>query len=495
MRICLLLLVFFNLLKPQLLSAASYTIDYNERCEKASKEFLSLRIDEGASLIRQELTAQPHNLMAVYVSDYQDVLPLLFNGDRSQLLARKKFMDERLAMIEKGGSKSPWYLTFKAGIHLHWALVYMRMGENYKAAVYFRKAYLYAKENQSKYPTFSYNKYFIGIGEAVIGTLPDEYKWIASLFGMKGNVNQGLAKLTSFINSSTNDDFFRSEAVIFHCYLKFYLQSRQDEVWRFLNSNQFSITNNPMHAFVKANIALNYRKADIAILTLQSVQQTKAFSQFPAFDYELGSAYMLKLDDRASTYFLRFLQKDEGGFFVKDAYMQLALINYMQGKMLQANSYRQAIKNHGGLSTDADKQAQRFASHMDWVAIPVLKSRFLIDGGFYQEALEILSNTKVQTLTKPSDKLEYYFRIARAYDELNNDLKAKEYYQITIQQGRSRKEHFAARAALQMGFMYERANKTAEAITMYNDCLSMKNHDFQANIDQQAKAGLNRLHQ
>ncbi|HTM67052.1 MAG TPA: tetratricopeptide repeat protein, partial [Flavipsychrobacter sp.] len=56
-----------------------------------------------------------------------------------------------------------------------------------------------------------------------------------------------------------------------------------------------------------------------------------------------------------------------------------------------------------------------------------------------------------------------------------------------------RQEHYAARSALQMGMLYEKSGNTNEAVKCYNECLSMRNHDFQANIDQQAKAGINRL--
>jgi len=473
--------------------ADGYNFLYNERCVGAYKEYLSLNMEDGNALIRQELAANPYNLSAVFISDYEDFFSLLFNGNKSQFDQFKNHLDARISLLEKGDTRNPWYRIAKAGIYMHWAMINLRMGENYKGAILFRKAYLLAKENQTKFPAFEQNKFFLGIGETVVGTLPDEYKWIASLFGMKGNVNKGLAKLTSFINNSSADDLLRSEAVIIHCYLKFYLQSRQQEVWNFVSGSQFPTQGNALHAFVKANIALNYRKADAALSTLKNIQSSKAYSMFPAFDYEMGSALLLKLDNNASVYFNKFINNDRGKLFVKDAYMQMAQSYYLQGNMQKAAYYRQQIKNNGSTNTDSDKQAQRFAEDNTWVAVPVLKARYLIDGGYYSRALDILNDCNVQSLSSVADKLEYYFRMGRAYDEMNLDAKAVQYYQTTISQGRERKEHFAARAALQLGLMYERLGKKQDAATMYRTCLSMKNHDFQANIDQQAKAGLDRL--
>ena len=54
-------------------------------------------------------------------------------------------------------------------------------------------------------------------------------------------------------------------------------------------------------------------------------------------------------------------------------------------------------------------------------------------------------------------------------------------------------DYFAARAALQSGFIYEKLHKNPEAIKAYRNALNMPAHDFQASIDQLAKAGINRL--
>jgi tetratricopeptide (TPR) repeat protein len=106
-----------------------------------------------------------------------------------------------------------------------------------------------------------------------------------------------------------------------------------------------------------------------------------------------------------------------------------------------------------------------------------------------------LEEHKEADFADPADKVEYNFRLARAYDEMNNDNKAIQLYQRTINIGKSREEHFAARSALQMALIYERVGMKQEAIKRYNECLSMRDHDFQGAIDQQAKAGLNRMGQ
>lgn len=476
-------------------SAAEYIFDYNERCRNAYREFMSLDMVAGEELIREELAHQPKNLAAVYVADYQDCLLLMLNGDPAEYRKREVHLDRRLALIEKGDRNSPWYRYCKAGMYLRWSLVYGRFGDNLKAAGAFRKAFLLSRENQHQHPDFSHNQILTGLGQAVAGTIPDDYKWVASLFGIKGNVRKGIGLIVNYLNEQPVNTGFREEAAIYYCYLKFYLLSGQEDVWNYLNSSGFSVENNLLNALVKINLAINYRQADVALHTLSSAGVAEAYRQFPIFDYEMGSALLLKLDPRGLPYLNRFIQNYKGKLFIKDSWQQLAFAYYLQDNMPKANYCRKQILQQGSAQTDADKQALRFAKTNSWPARPVLQARLLLDGGYHSRAMEKLLSCNVHSLPTVTDKLEYYFRLGRAYDLAGEEDKALDLYQKTILLGRDRKEHFAARSALQTALLYEKGGKLPEAIAAFKDCLSMKNHDFQANIDQQAKAGINRLTQ
>jgi tetratricopeptide (TPR) repeat protein len=493
LKLCFLLILLFPTIQQA--CAAEYTFDYNKNCHLAYQQYMALHPDEGNAFIRQEIKDHPYNLMATYVADYDDCLLLLFNGDKKDYDQRKGHMDDRIDLLSQGNKKDPWYRFCKAGIYLHWALVQVRFGENYRAAMTFRKSFQLIKENNRLFPGFPQNKIFLGMEETVVGTVPDEYKWLSALFGMKGNVKQGIAKLSAFMNAGNGSEPFRNEAVIFYCYLKFYLLSQQDEVWSFLNSSQFSTNNNLLHAFVKGNIALNFRKGEAAIQILKAAQTDPYYIRYPSFDYELGTAMLHKLDNSSISYLTSFLNRGKGSFYVKDAWQKMAQAYYLQRNFTKANFCRQQISKKGSTQVDADKQAQRFAESKDWPDMMLLQTRLLSDGGYYNQALTMLTAVDVNKYSAVADKLEYYFRLARVYDELGKDAKAIQYYQITLNMGRDRQEHFAARSSLQMGFIYERSGKIADAVARYRACLDMRHHDFQSSIDQQAKAGIDRLTQ
>ena len=471
-----------------------YVFDYNARCQRAYEAYLSLKISEGDDLMRKEYAANPKNLMCTYISDYGDFLTLLFQGSKSELKRRQPYAEERLRILEHAADNDPWKNLARAGIHLHWAIVHGWYGDQFKAATTFRRSYLLLKQNNNKFPQFDLNNVFLGIEEAAAGAIPDDYKWLASIFGMKGDIRKGDERLTQFMNKHKQDNVpLRIEAFICQQYIRFYLLSQQESVWKKVNSNEFPAKDNLMNSFVRANIALNYRKADVALRTLKEASVLPGYDLIPTFDFEMGNALFLKLDPTCIAYYNQFTAANKSGIYTKDALMKISLAYYLNGNNAAANEVRLKIGKYGNANTDADKQAKRFHDEPNWPNQMLLQARLLTDGGYYQQALAKLSSLSPTILRNQSDILEYYYRAGKIYEETGDFKKAFQYYLLAIKEGTERKEQYAARAALQMGLVYEEHGQKQEAIKRFEQCLSMKNHDFQASIDQQAKAGLNRL--
>lgn len=476
-------------------SPAQYVYDYNERCQNAYEAYLSLNLAEGSQLVRQEIRQNPYNLMATFLGNYEDCLLLVFNADRAEFDQRRGHLDERLRLISKGPTKTPWYRFCKATLYLHWTMVYIRMGDNLKAAFAFRKSLLLAKENQRLFPNFKQNNIILGIQETAAGTVPEDYQWLASLFGLRGSVRNGIERLSTFTRETDAAAPFHAEAVVYELYLKFYLQSRQADVWQYVNSPSFSTKNNLLNAFIRANIGLNYRQANAAIQTLRAASTLPGYGNYPSMDLEMATALFYQLNPDAITYYQRFISKTRGRSLVKESWQRMALCYYLQGNMTKAQEALARVKSEGNTQIDADKSALRFAKAGIFPNISILQARLLFDGGYYDDALAKLKALNPQSLTSMADRLEYYFRLGRIYDELRQPKEAAAHYRSAIELGRKRPEHFAARAALQLGVMLEKQGRKAEALAAFEECLSMRRHDFQANIDQQAKAGINRLTQ
>jgi tetratricopeptide (TPR) repeat protein len=88
--------------------------------------------------------------------------------------------------------------------------------------------------------------------------------------------------------------------------------------------------------------------------------------------------------------------------------------------------------------------------------------------------------------------LEFAFGVGRIYVDVGREEEALGFYKQSVTLGKLRKEHYAARAALQIGYIYEKRGDQKAAIKWFEQCLNMKGHDFKNSLDQRAKAGIAR---
>ncbi len=473
---------------------SKYYFDFNNRCKQAYQAMVSLRIAEGNALLREELKDNPNNLIPVLLANYDDCLTLLFNGDPAEYAKRKANLSKRLDLIEQGDEQSPWYKYSIGALYFQWAAVRIRFSEYWSAGMDFRKSFGQLKDNRKKFPEFRNNQVLLGLEEAIVGTIPDSYKWITSMLGMKGDVRKGTAQIVDFLGRRDGSAaLMREEAIFYYCYLKFSLLSDHKAVWKYLDESVLDFKNNHLFVFMKANFALNDNKASLAEQVLHNRTQNSDYLEAPVLNYQMGVALLQKLDDDCLDYFQKFQNRYKGKLFVKDALQKMSYFYLSKGDLPQALVYKNKIIKTGSAQIDADKQAQRYAEHTIMPNPFLLKARLLCDGGYYTQALAELKGSKAADFPDTGDQLEFNYRYARIYTLMGQPARAIPFYEITIRYGSNRQEHFAARSALEMGQIYEQQGQNDKAIACYRKCIAMKNHDYKSSLDQKAKAGIDRL--
>jgi tetratricopeptide (TPR) repeat protein len=473
--------------------ALTYFYDFNDNCNRAYSFSMSLHFKEASEILTKEKQDNPRNLMAVYVADYEDCIILMLNGDKTEYEKRIAHLDERIDQLDKGDEYSPWRRYCKAGVYLHWALVNLQFGEQLKAAVKFRKSFALLRENERMFPSFEYNKVFAGLQEAAVGSLPGSYKWIAAVFGMNGSIKNGTAKLAGFVNTHSPGQPLYSETLLFYLFTRFYLAGEQKEAADFINSTVFITRDNLLNTYVKVNLLLDYHKTPAAIATLKAAETDSSFLLYPILSYQMGIALLEKGDMACYAYFQNYLKYNKSDMYIKDCWQKSAFSWYLNGDLNRAEYCRRQAGSQGFSRIDVDRQAKQFAAGRKWPVKELLRARLLTDGGYTMEAFDILRGIPPASITDPAEKAEYYYRLGRVYQESSDFARALEYFRYAINAGKTRHEQFAARAALQMGLIYEHTGKGPQAIASYKECLEMPGHDFQNSIDQQAKSGINRV--
>lgn len=471
-----------------------YQYNWTARTQKIYESITSLRIPEARILINQDKKANSSNLIYPLLESYADFYQLFLNENSAEYNRIYPAFEQRIQLLEEGPKQSPYHLYSIAVGHLHKSLIAIRFNKNFEAALDFRKAFLLFKENKKAYPNYTPNDVYLGLMTTVIGTIPKGYQWMANVLGMTGKIADGNALVLKYINSKDPLSVqCRNEALFVYPYLIMNFEGNKKKAFDFIEKTDYDYTNNHLHAYMATNLYLNNQQSQKALQIASAINPSNAYLDLPFWELEKGYASLndLKLD-AAKTALQNFLASFKGQFYVKDAYEKLSWIAYIQGDQAKANAYRNKVITQGSEITDADKQALQNAKKGTWPHPVLLRARLLSDGGYQNQALAVLAGKTSKDFDKDADKTEFAYRLGRIYDLAGQPDQAIHFYKSAIEKGTDQPEYFAARAALQIGLIYEQKGNNTLAISFFNTCLEMKNHAFKNSLDQKAKTGIQR---
>lgn len=444
-------------------------------------------------MLEGEKKRDPGNLIPYFLDNYIDFFQLFFNEDPAQYAAWKDRRDQRLELMSQGPEGSPWNLFTRSLIHFQWAAIQIKFGDNWDAAWDFRRSFLQSKDCVSQFPSFLPASMLSGAMQVVAGTIPDGYKWLSNLLGIKGSIVGGMQKLERFL--SADDAYallYRDEAIFYYLYLQFYLSNKRAEVFAYIRQHQLDVRNNHLFTYLYANLCINDQRSELAQQIIRQMNPSPEYLDMPVWDLEMGYASLNHLEPEAVEYFRRYLVRFKGKFYVKDVLQKMSWYYYLKGDTSRADSCRRQVLVRGTAASDADRQGLKEAKSGKWPNRGLLKARLLDDGGYFAGALQVLQGMEATELRDQTERCEYTYRLGRIYDGLGRGDEALEAYEGAIRLGEHLKEYYAARAALQAGYIYEQRGDKAKAMDFYGKCLSMPDHDYKNSLDQRAKAGVAR---
>jgi hypothetical protein len=204
-----------------------FSVDYFEYSATARETYqliFSLRFDQARSKLVTLRITEPENLISHSLANYMDCLSI-FIGEQSDTYEKLRQNKEiRLAAIRNGDRQSPYYLYTQADIHLQWAITRVKFEDYFQAVMEIKRAFNLLTKNQELFPSFMPNKKNLGLLHALIGTVPDQYRWGLKLLGMSGTIAQGRAEIEEVLAYAKSHDFeFRDEAYVMYAYLLLHL--------------------------------------------------------------------------------------------------------------------------------------------------------------------------------------------------------------------------------------------------------------------------------
>jgi tetratricopeptide (TPR) repeat protein len=478
---------------PVVRGQVAYQFDFNTGCRKAYDEIIRLKLSTGQGILEAEKKAHPTNLIPYFLENYIDFFTLFFNEDPAEYRSRKPLLEKRLALMKTGDPASPFYLYTRSVLYFQWAAIEIKFGERWDAGWAFRKSFLTGKENLDHFPDFQPSRMLQGSMQVAAGTIPPNYQWLSKLLGIGGTIDAGIQNLENMLNSP--DPYaviFHDEAEFYYLYLKFYILNQREQVFRYIRQQNWNTRDNYLFAYLVANLSLNNQDASITEEIIRHLNPDPAYLDMPVWDMQMGYAQADRLEKQSIVYMERFLSRFKGKFYIKDVLQKISWMYYLQNEPDKADAARKRILVSGNTEIDADKQALKEAESGRWPNEVLLKARLLDDGGYYAKAQQVLSGKQISSFSDPADQLEYCYRIGRIDDALGRVSEAITAYQEAMRLGENRREYYGARAALQMGYIYESRSDKKNALIYFKKVLAMKSHDYKNALDQKAKAGIER---
>ncbi len=481
------------------LHASDYSM--NRNCLRTYDLILELRFDEAGELLKKEKISNPTNNIIPYLENYRDFLRIIISEEEEVFNSLSFQKKNRIAQLERGNEKSPWHLYCQAQVNMQWAFARIKFGQYTTAALELNRSYRQLTRNNERFPDFSPNKAALGLLHVIIGSIPENYKWIAASLSFEGNVNQGIDEFRQIINDTETPlkyPFLKSEGLFLLSFITLNFAALPEDS-KYLSDllenpeNKALIAKSPLLVYAASVHYLNSGKNDLALDLLINRPKGPRYFPFYYLEYLTGAAKLNKLDSEARLYFLRFVVNFKGKNFIKSAYQRLAWIELLKDNNKGYNEYMERIRLLGGSELDGDIQAMKDAALESRPDKNLLKARLLFDGGYYGEALSALKRFDPALLTSSREKIEYTYRFARIYHKSGNISEAVKNYEETLNKGAAYPYYFAANAALQLGIIYESSGNKEKAGYYFRRCLSLNYDEYQTSISQKAKAGISRL--
>jgi predicted negative regulator of RcsB-dependent stress response len=490
-RFFLLFTVYFSVI------AVNCAAQTNPELQRAYTEIRELRINSGRQILAKEKAKKiPSDGFDIYLENYADIVSLLVSDDvalYTQLIDRE---EEMLGLLKKLSDKTPQKRFFMAEVRLHWAFVKLKFGKEYSASWDIIKAFKLLEENATMFPSFLPTYKSLGLLHVLIGSTPQNYKWVADLLGLRGNIQQGLREIQMVIQKDT---LFKTEAQLIQLLI-------QANILKYSEKNNVDLLalvraqpDDLLLHFFGTIISMKDGRGEQALKMLDSCPKGSQYYTFPFLDFLKGQLLLEKSQyTEAEKYFKTFLNRYQGQNFVKEANFKLYLCNWLINNELILKYYVNNILKTGQTVVESDKAAQKFAEnykkspHGEPQKI-LMKARLAFDGGFLDEALKDLEAYNENSFSQLPDRAEYQYRLGRIFQKNNQPDRAIVVYERSLILSEPQALYFGANSALQLGYIYQLKNQRQRAIMYFQKALNYPKHEYKNSIDNKAKAALTAL--
>lgn len=471
--------------------------EWTSQIQKAYTEITALKLENGRKLLQG--SKKTENGLVPYLESFADMIEMGILEDKNNYEPFIQKQQSRIELVENFDENSPYRNFLIAEIHLHTAFIKLKYGHEVKGAQEIIKAYRMLTKNSLQFPTFISQQKSLGILHIVIGSMPKKYQWITNIFGIRGDIKQGIQALENVIR---NDKIFSVEAELFQYILYTYIISNLGDKSKALIS---FIERNPKNlaiTFAGTSLLIKLGKSEAALNLIKTRPNGDEYLPIPFFNYFLGEIYLQKGKYfEANSSYQDFIRTHHGFNFIKDAHYKRYLCHNLSNDskfepkiLYNVLKFGETIVEPDKIALKSTQQILKSRTQLSPTEKSLKKVQLATEGGYYQEGLSILSRMDESAMPEIKNKVEKIYREARILHLMGNLEQATIRYQKVI--ALSDKQpiwSFAPRSCLYFGNILQAENNKSKAIHFYKKSLEYENYEGSNSVEIKANAGLNEL--
>lgn len=457
--------------------------------QPAYNALLNLQFEESRQLLASQTMADDP-FLTLYIENLNDIAELFFTEDDSLFDVYQSRERQRIRQVRNLEVESPYKRFIQAEIKLQWSFVRLKFGHQWDAAWGLRSAYKTIKRNIKAHPDFPLNQKSMGLLHVIFGAVPDRYQWILGLFGLDGDVVQGVQELSEL---QTQNTLFQPELRMILALIQSYLfEEHEKALDYFITDQKSSVLEDYAHSLV----LMKSHNAAKAQLLLKENQERLQNATAPIFQYLLAETYFQSGDyEQAIAAYSTFLGEFKGQNNIKDAYLKICLSHHFLGDQPTAIKYFEQAKITGKAENEVDKNAQKMLEAEFFPNPRLLQIRYAIDGGYYLKADSLMTVFAENDITE-YEQVELNYRRARLYQLQNRNGQALGYYSQVIALTETTSEnYFTPNSYLQMGYIYMAEKDSSSAAMYLKKVLDFKKHPYKNSLDSKAKIALKMINE
>lgn len=378
-------------------------------------------------------------------------------------------------------NKNEWYFFCLAEMCLQQAMLLAKIGLEWDAFKAFNQSKTYARKstqiNARFYPVFK----TLGLIELLQGAIPQQYSSIARFFGFEGNTNSGFQKLMQcYLNCKSNQEkAYRQESAFIMLYASANFSNLKVSLLTFANS----LNLNEIQPLVKLALLSNSSKNSYSLIKRARVINSFSNEELKSLPYlnfiqcdwhiarnELDSAKIslaaFKSLNKVDGFECRFWQRKAWIHFLNKEYnqYQLAIKNLKISKPLSEDDYQVLVEINEIANLNPS----------------LLKSRCLLDQGFWEEAKVELSKADTSSIW---NKKEYHYRLGRIAQLKGETITALHCFEkVNSLSKKTDNDYFGAYAFYYSAEILFENNQTKLAENKLTEALQFNKHAYQKSL-------------